>query len=258
MRIMTFNLRCDLIFDFSNRWGKRKDIVYKIMNDYNCDVIGTQEVTNDMFKDLSENFDQYNIIGKSRSKKLFEERTDILINKNHKIIEDKTFWLSGNPDKQGRSIWYSIFPRICTTALVELENKKKIRIYNTHLDCFFAKAREHELKKIGEFIKIQDEKENIPIIVMGDFNAEPNSKLIKDFSTNKINNKKFIPVQDFNKKLYSKSTMSNFKGNKNGAHIDYIFVSEDIEIENVEIVNYNIDGRYPSDHYPLVADVKIK
>lgn len=258
MRIMTFNLRCDFILDLNNKWDKRKHIVYKIINNYNCDVIGTQEVTNNMFKDLSENFNEYNIIGKPRSKKLFEERTDLIINKKHKIIEDKTFWLSGNPDKQCRSIWYSVFPRICTTALLELENKKRIRIYNTHLDCFFAKAREYELNKIGEFIKTQDKKENIPIIVMGDFNAEPNSKVIKDFLTNKINNKRFIPVQDFNKILYSKSTMSNFKGNEKGMHIDYIFVSDDIEIENVEIVNYSMNGRYPSDHYPLVADVKIK
>ncbi len=56
----------------------------------------------------------------------------------------------------------------------------------------------------------------------------------------------------------SKSTMSKFKGKEKGLHIDYIFVSEDLEIVDVNIIKDNIDGKYPSDHYPLVADIRIK
>ena len=52
--------------------------------------------------------------------------------------------------------------------------------------------------------------------------------------------------------------MSNFKGKEKGLHIDYIFVSEDLEIVDVNIIKDNIDGKYPSDHYPLVADIRIK
>ena len=47
--------------------------------------------------------------------------------------------------------------------------------------------------------------------------------------------------------------MSKFKGKENGLHIDYIFVSEDLEIVDVDIVKYNDNGSYPSDHYPLIS-----
>ena len=67
-----------------------------------------------------------------------------------------------------------------------------------------------------------------------------------------------IVLIEIKKELYGKSTMSSFKGKEKGLHIDYIFVSEDLEIIDVDIVKDNINGKYPSDHYPLIADIKMK
>ena len=77
-------------------------MIYNIMEDYNCDVIGTQETKENMFKDIKDNVKEYNIIGSPRSKKISSERNNILISKKHIIQEDKTFWLSENPNKIGR------------------------------------------------------------------------------------------------------------------------------------------------------------
>ena len=93
---------------------------------------------------------------------------------------------------------------------------------------------------------------------MGDFNATPNSKIIKKFAAGEYSTDRFVAVQEVKKELYSKSTMSSFKGKEKGLHIDYIFVSEDLEIIDVDIVKDNINGKYPSDHYPLIADIRIK
>ena len=57
MRIMTFNLRCDFFLDFNNRWDMRKDIAINLIKKYNCEIIGTQEVTNKMHLDLVNNLD---------------------------------------------------------------------------------------------------------------------------------------------------------------------------------------------------------
>ncbi|MGN2339693.1 endonuclease/exonuclease/phosphatase family protein [Clostridium cagae] len=258
MKVMTFNLRCDLFMDFKNRWDERKNLVFDIVNKYDCDIIGTQEATEKMFNDISNNIDAFNIIGNPRSKKLFSERNDILISKKHKVNDYRTFWLRDNYDKIGRSKWYSMFPRICTTAIIELENSKRIRICNSHLDFLLPQARAYELKKLSEFIKKEQEKEDLPLIIMGDFNSNPNSKLIKDFTSGDIFNKRLVAVQDMNKELYTKATMGHFKNKEKGSHIDYIFVSEEFEIIDVEIVKYNVNGKYPSDHYPLMAEINIK
>lgn len=255
MRIMTFNLRCDFLLDFNNRWDTRKNMIYHIMRDYNCDIVGTQEIKENMFKDIKDNVEEYNIIGSPRSKNISSERNNILISKKHIIQESKTFWLSENPDKIGSRKWYSLFPRICTTAIVEIDNTK-VRICNSHLDNFLPKAREYGLMKLMEVI--EKEQENLPIILMGDFNATPDSKLIEDFTKGKLSNKKLVAVQDANKNLYNEVTRDGFKRKQKGVHIDYIFVSEEIEVINAEIIKYNINGKYPSDHYPLMADIKIK
>ena len=258
MRIMTFNLRCDFILDFNNRWAIRKDIAVDLINKYKCDFIGVQEATKKMHDYLCDNLKNYNIVGKPRSKRISDERNDILINKNYKIEVYITFWLSDKPEQVGSSKWYSLYPRICTTAVVKVENDKKIRVCNSHLDCFLPKAREYGLKKLIEVIKGEQEKEELPVIIMGDFNATPNSKLIQNFKNGVYTDKKMIAVQDFDASIYKERTRGNFKGRKNGLHIDYIFVSEEFEIINVEIVKYNENGRYPSDLYPVFAEIKFK
>ena len=49
--------------------------------------------------------------------------------------------------------------------------------------------------------------------------------------------------------------MGTFKGREKGMHIDYIFVSEEFNIKHVEIIRNNINGKYPSDHYPIMATI---
>lgn len=258
MRVMTFNLRCDVPSDIGNRWDTRKDMIYYIMEYYKCDIIGVQEVKDNMFEDIKENVHEYNIIGKPRSKKVSSERNNLLISKIHTIQEYKTFWLSNNPDKIGSRVWYSYLPRICTTAVVKMNNGKKVRICNTHLDNILSKSREYGLRKIMEYVEEEQNKEELPIILMGDFNDTPDSKVIKSFIEGKFSNIKLSPVQDINKDLYNEATRDKFKRTENGVHIDYIFVSEGIEVVDAEIIKYNINGKYLSDHYPLVADIKIK
>lgn len=257
MKVMTFNLRTDFPLDINNRWNKRKEIVYEIINNNDFDIIGVQELNNKMFKDLTSEISNYNFVGVPRSKRYFIERNDILVSTRHRILEYNTFWLSESPDKVGSSIWYSVFPRICTTALIELEDGNIIRVYNTHLDFLFSKAREFGLRKICEYIEDKHKKDDYPAILMGDFNASPKSKAIKEFSEGKYSAKKFITVQENKKDIYSMSTLSKFKGKKKGLHIDYIFVTEEFNVRKSEIIYYNKSGKYPSDHYPISAELEI-
>lgn len=258
MRVMSFNLRSDFILDFKNRWDNRKSMVYSIMKKYGCDIIGVQEVTDRMYIDIQNNINDFNIIGSARTKKIFSERNNLLISKKHTIEENRTFWLSKTPDKVGSQLWYSLYPRICTTAIIHLNSGERVRVYNTHLDCLLPQARDYGLKKLGEFIEKHREIEKLPVIVMGDFNATPNSKIIKKFAAGEYSTSRFVAVQEVKKELYDKSTMSSFKGKESGLHIDYIFVSEELEIVDVDIIKDNLNGQYPSDHYPLIADIRLK
>jgi len=157
MRVMTFNLRTDFILDINNRWKDRSHIACELITKYECDIIGVQEFTSSMYEDISRELSNYRIVGKPRAKKIFSERNDILVSEKHEILESNTFWLSESPEAIGSSIWYSIYPRICTTAVIRLSNNKVLRVYNTHLDCFLPKARQYGLNKIEHYILRQYE-----------------------------------------------------------------------------------------------------
>ena len=133
MKIMTFNLRSDSVLDGKNRWHHRKEIVCDILEKYSCDIVGLQEVTVKMRADLEKNLKGYQIIGRPRSKRFFIEHNNILVSTKHTILSQETFWLSRTPQKVGSSVWYSIFPRICTTAKIKLNTGELVRVYNTHL-----------------------------------------------------------------------------------------------------------------------------
>ena len=257
MRVMTFNLRADNVLDIRNRWKRRASLVYDVISQYDCDIIGLQEVTKQMESELEEYTKAYYKTGEGRTKRLFMEKNPLLIKKKFSVIEDNTFWLSKTPWKKNSTIWYSLFPRICTGAICETEDGKRVRIYNTHLDCLLPHAREFGLQVILDHICDEQAKEYLPCILMGDFNAKPNSKLIQRLRNGKYVGKRFIAVQEINPELYKKTTMGSFKGRDEGRHIDYIFVTEEFKVERMEIVKYSKDGKYPSDHYPLVAELKL-
>ncbi|MGL4738366.1 MAG: endonuclease/exonuclease/phosphatase family protein [Cellulosilyticaceae bacterium] len=257
MKVMSFNLRADNIFDIGNRWEKRAGLIYRTIQDQQCDIVGLQEVTPRMYEDLNRNLRGYDTIGEGRTKRYFTEKNNLLVNDHHMILEEETFWLSRTPDKVGSTLWYSLFPRICTTAIVRLADGIKIRVYNTHLDCILPQAREYGIRTIIGAVERHHEKEQLPCILMGDFNATPQSKLIREFTTGKLSTKRFVAVQDSQRELYGQTTMSAFRGKEKGMHIDYIFVTEEFAIEDVTIVKYNENGKYPSDHYPLVARLNL-
>lgn len=259
MKVMSFNLRTDFMLDINNRWNRRKHIVYDIINKFDCDIIGVQELNENMYNDLSINLNNYNIVGERRTKRFFSEKNDILVNKRNKVLDYNTFWLSKDINKIGSSVWYSLYPRICTTALIELNNGNRIRVYNTHLDCGIPLAKKYGLLRISQYIDKKDKEGevSIPIILMGDFNLTPSNKIINEFKSGIYCKRKLMAVQEFKKDIYNMSTISGFKGYRKGLHIDYIFVSSEFKVNNVEIVNYNENGKYPSDHYPIYADIDL-
>ncbi len=255
MKIMSFNLRSDFIFDGKNRWANRKNHVIQLLQDYQGDIIGLQEVTKPMLEDLQSSLSNYHVVGQPRTTRFFVEHNNILVSKRHKILEHDTFWLSKDPKKVGSSVWYSVFPRICTTVKVQLSTGEMIRIYNTHLDVYLSPARTYGLKKIMEYIKAQHDIDQIPVILMGDFNTLPHQSLIQKVRNGSFHDKKFIAVQEVDLNLYKQPTMGHFKDKSKGMHLDYIFVSEECTVSEAKILKQHFEGQFPSDHYPICARI---
>lgn len=257
MNVMTFNLRADNLLDIHDRWTHRCHVVYEVIKKYNCDIIGTQEVTMQMAKDLKEHITDYYHLGISRTNYFFMERNTILLKKKYNVLKHRTFWLSQQPEKKGSNMWHSLFPRICTMVISNIEGRK-VLIYNTHLDCLSPWARQEGLRIILNDMYNHQIKERRPCILTGDFNARADGKLMKAFKQAAYRLNGLRAVQDIKPELYKKTTMGGFKGKEYGRHIDYIFATQEFDVKNVEIIRYDCHGQYPSDHYPIMAELAFR
>jgi endonuclease/exonuclease/phosphatase family metal-dependent hydrolase len=257
MTVMTYNIRCGFCEDSSNvnNWSKRKYLVAYIIKNHNPDLIGLQEAEMFQVKDLIEMLDEYDWYGVSREdRKEGGESNSILFRKNKFTLkEKKTLWLSETPEQVSKG-WDAMFKRTVTIIkLKDLMSSKEFYYLNTHFDHVGEIARTESSKIIvNEMGKYSTE---YPVILSGDFNYTSNSEGYK-----------IIKSQLFDSKSISKteSTGGNITFNGFGKDIqpdnkiDFIFVNDKVEVLNHIVDTTTFNGLYPSDHYPVISEIKIK
>ena len=255
VKAMTFNIRNGKAKDGENHWTKRRHMVYKVINDYNADFIGLQEAFDFQINEILEDCKAYASIGEGRDGKTKGEFSNILYKKNKfEVLDSETFWLSDTPEVMSRS-WGNGHHRICTWGL--FKNKlsgNKFYIYNTHFDHRSVPSRIQSSRLIIDKIKNRKYKE-VPYIITGDFNAVPSSLEMNYFTSNNI-----LDSDDFiNHKDINRGTATGFKFGQYGRKIDYILFSvKQWLVKDSKIIRYSENKRYPSDHFPVYSELKLK
>ncbi|MFQ9886770.1 MAG: endonuclease/exonuclease/phosphatase family protein [Negativibacillus massiliensis] len=265
IKVVSFNLRRDFGPQRKNRWESRKELAARMIAESDAAIIGVQEFLPKMRQDLKTLLDGYSIFGKGRLSGKDpgnDEHSDIIIKNNDvEVASCTTFWLSKHPDVPSRA-YFAVYPRICTVAEVKIKKSgRRLRVFNTHFDHVSPFARTFGAKMILEQIHRFNQTDPLPTIVMGDFNAKPNSKAVRTMRENLhgYQNVKLQDIYGFLDQLIG-NTYHGFTGKikQKFKPIDYIFVSDDFEVvkASVEITSY--DGMYPSDHYPVSAVLRLK
>lgn len=255
INVMTYNLRYDNPNDGENSWPNRKEFLLSQIKFYEADIFGTQEGLEHQVEYLNENLDNHSFIGVGRDEGSKGEYSALFFDhKKFQLIEGDTFWLSETPDIPSKG-WDASLNRICTYAILQnLSNELKIMVFNTHFDHRGDLAREKSAQLILKKIEILN-KDNLPVILMGDFNLRPEQEPIIRIS-------KFLN----DSKLISNSLPfgpeATFGGfdicQPNKYRIDYIFTSKENIIVNKYAVLVNVENnKYPSDHFPVYVNITI-
>ena len=257
-KVMSYNIRYPATEDYKsgNGWNDRKSGLIKMLHYHQPDIIGMQEVVYEQLEFLSENLNRYNWFGVGRDDgKQKGEFTPIFYDTTKfNFIEGKNFWLSDTPEKPSKS-WDAALNRIVTMVMLEFKlSKKRFYVVNTHLDHKGEISRQKSTELINaEISKLIN---NYPIILMGDFNTIPNSisynnvvKLLKD-SYLITKNSPYGP----------EGTSSGFSVCQDNQlnRIDYIFVSNDIEVIFYANLTDSYNKNYYSDHLPVIVKINIK
>jgi len=175
------------------------------------------------------------------------------------LLEENTFWLSENPQKEGSKGWDAAFPRIVTWGyFYDRITQKSFYLLNTHFDHQGTIARLKSSKLLIQKIsELTENKSWIPVIVTGDFNSLKKSGPYQQL-THWDNPVKLIDAQAVTEEmsLGPNYTFNGFDNRKReDMIIDYIFVNEACIVNQHHIINDEKSGRYPSDHFPVAAEI---
>ena len=254
---VAFNIRFDNPKDGENAWPNRKEMVGKWIESESPDVIGLQEALKHQINDIKKVATAYSEYGVGRDDgKSRGEHCTILYLKKRFTLDKKdcgTFWFSDTPEKIASKSWGNEIPRICTWArLIHKKTGKGFYLYNVHYDHQSQSSRIGASNLIIERISNRKQS-NEPIILMGDFNAAEKNPAITVFKEEPLKLVDTFRVVKPDEKMVK--TFHGFRGGSfMGGKIDHVFIlPKTAKVRSAQIVRFNKDKRYLSDHYPVRA-----
>lgn len=251
VRIISFNVRCA-----DDPYGSvegRSQLICSALNQYAPDSFGVQEATSQWLNILNENLgDRYAMISQMRdSKKSSEASAVFYLKDKYNLLDSGTIWLSDTPGEFASKFTLSFCPRIATWAV--LQNKATGETYthiNTHLDHVLESVRVKQVEVLSA--KIAELKAlGYPVVCTGDFNTKQDADAYNKMCE-VMTDSKFIASQSDDGATYI-----NYGNNPlETKPIDFIFVSQGVEVDTYKIIDEKIDRMYLSDHAGLCADVR--
>ena len=250
-KIITCNVRGAFGVDGENEFELRKEALAKKLTELSPDVIGFQEVNHKMRMELIALMPGYAFLGAGREKNRLGESSAIAYRQD-RLMPERLFSeiLSPTPHISGSTYGgdQSKCPRIFSSCdFMPIDGDTPIRVMNIHTDHMGREARVLEVNQLYSSYLEQQKLRPMPTVLTGDFNALPNSPEIKLLA----DSEPFTDVtQDISDSFHGFGKIDPYK-------IDYIFVSNEINVISTNSYRYTHDGRFLSDHDMIEAIIEI-
>jgi endonuclease/exonuclease/phosphatase family metal-dependent hydrolase len=261
LRVMTFNIRYDTPSDSGNAWPHRRDWVGALIRFHAPDAVGVQEALAHMLTDLDARLPGFARVGVGRADgRAGGEFSAILYRTSRlELLDSGTFWLSPTPAVAGSKGWDAAIERIATWARFRDRRTGCGYLHlNTHFDHVGEQARQESARLIRR--RIATLADGMPVVVTGDLNADPASQPYRILTRDTLSSAT-PPLRDAfaasrDGHYGPTSTWTAFRAIEPGRRIDYVLVSPQVRVSKHAILPDSWDGRFPSDHLPVLADVE--
>ncbi|HJQ28400.1 MAG TPA: endonuclease/exonuclease/phosphatase family protein [Rubrobacter sp.] len=266
LRVMSFNVRGSFRDPGTkNSWRNRAASNIATIVRYAPDLIGLQEAQRGNLSAYRKHLPHYALIrGPGYGNVIPHDFNAILFDPRRLgLLDSGGFWLSETPERHSRS-WETRVARSATWALFNVPGTElSILHLNTHLDHVSARARREGSKLIiSRMVEISDQANQEPaMIVTGDCNSRPGGSTYGIFM-----DAGFADTYLTAGNREGENTFHAFRGVRyRSAHpgrgprrIDWILLKdsrERIRVKSHRIIRDAISGLYPSDHYPILAEL---
>ena len=256
LKVLSFNVRFGTASDGANAWEHRHPILIEALKELDADVIGVQECLEFQAEYIVEQLPAYRWFGVAREEDGSGEHAAVFYKKDVLApIATGNFWLSESPDAPGTKSWDSDCTRMATWARFRhVKSGAFFHFFNTHFDHRGQVARREAANILVQ--RAADVAGDGPVIITGDFNAAAGSsepwKLLVDAGFRDA-------WTSAEKREGPTVTYQGFKPPKEGvdSRIDWVMMAGPVKSTFCETVTFARDGRYPSDHFPVLAKVVI-
>lgn len=257
LHVMTFNIRTAIGRDGDNVWPRRKELVAEAIRASDPDVLGLQEALTEQIDFLQSELPEYRWVGVDRGLNGgigLSEATPIFYKYGALVpIESGTFWLSDdpNPPTQRRRV-----SRIVTWARFHhLETRRQVYVYNTH---FTTRRGPRQLRSAEQInARIAELPADSVVVVMGDFNAVAETgETWRVATSDGLRDAWVIAEKREGPPLTSNGFYPPLAGRE--GRIDWILVGGPVSVKRAVTVLHSVNGRWPSDHYPVAAELLVQ
>lgn len=254
--VMTYNLRFDTVNDGVNRWDARKEHVTALIQHEQPHFLGTQEGLRHQLDDLLGELPGYAFVGVGRDDGADAGEFSALFYDSARVDlipgSARTRWMSLTPDVPSKS-WDAALPRIVTYAAFRIRaTGDTLHVFNTHFDHVGQQARVESAKLLVRWMA--DVARTQPFVLMGDFNVTETNPVYDILTASPTALKDAFRVSK-HPHVGPTFTFEGFevRNSPDARRIDYIFVPGLVRVTHHAILSTFRDGRYPSDHLPVVA-----
>lgn len=251
LKVMTYNIRYGTAPDGENAWGLRRERLLELVRRHDPDVLGLQEALDGQITEIRRALPDHEVVGVGRDDGILKgEHSAILYRRTMLgMREGGTRWISPTPTVPGSLGGTARITRVFSWGEFFLPNGQRFLAINAHLDHQSDSARLLGAEQMRDWAGARPD---LPAIIMGDFNSVPADEP----------GKALIAGGRFRVLMPPKGPFGTFSGFRAGAAgermIDFILASPEWETVSVEIDQTSHEGRTPSDHLPVVAQLRLK
>jgi endonuclease/exonuclease/phosphatase family metal-dependent hydrolase len=268
IRVMSFNVRGSFRDRGTpNAWDARAALNVETIQNRAPDVIGFQEVQSgnlETYEDVLPRYDH--VLGPNYGNGARPSFNAIFFDPERlRLLDSGGFWLSETPERYSSS-WESRAVRSANWACFELSGAGPSLLHvNTHLDHVSKAARAGGsrliLREIAGLLRLYGDE--TPVVVTGDFNCRPGTPTYRSFAEGGFVDT-YVAAGDEDRD--DAHTFHAFKGSGyrdarpglGPRRIDWILLRDPrgrLRPASHEIVRDHAGETYPSDHYPVLADL---
>jgi endonuclease/exonuclease/phosphatase family metal-dependent hydrolase len=260
MIVLSCNIRYSRARDGDDSWPLRRDLCLRVILGRSPDVICFQEMTDEQFAWLSPRLKGFAFLAPTDAPAGRDPMNAIFYRTGRfTLIAAGAYWLSRTPHVPGTKSWASNCIRMVNWARLAIHGaesgtalRRELRVVNTHLDHVSQRARVHQARMIARDCSAYPA--NFPQVLTGDFNCDHRNAAVRTLLRSGFHDT-YEAVHDTRDPF---PTFHEFHGREYQSQVgkmDWVMVRGGWDVRSADIVTDSENGRYPSDHFFVAADI---